>query len=131
MQNPGSLFAYVLFGCSCTLNKDTLEKKILHKLLFQNNNIFWSHFILSGFKYYVLTLKRIIAMDLLCTYMFLHCTYILKIQACNYSCNYVITSVITQLTHPLHFNLPLNLPIPRQLSLTLPSIAAKVFYNTT
>jgi len=26
-------------------------------------------------------------MDLLSTYMFLHCTYIFKIPACNYSCN--------------------------------------------
>ncbi len=52
-------------------------------------------------------------MHLLCTYMFLHCTYILK----NIS---VITFIITLLTHPLHLNPPLNLPIPPNLSLTSP-----------
>ncbi len=48
-------------------------------------------------------------MHLLCTYMFLHCTYILKNA-------FRITSTITLLTHPL----PLNLPIPPNLSQTLP-----------
>jgi len=46
-------------------------------------------------------------MDLLCTYMLLHCTYILKIPAYNYSI-YVITFVITQLALPLHLNSFLN-----------------------
>uniref|UniRef100_A0A672LFS7 Reverse transcriptase/retrotransposon-derived protein RNase H-like domain-containing protein n=1 Tax=Sinocyclocheilus grahami TaxID=75366 RepID=A0A672LFS7_SINGR len=46
----------------------------------------WTHFILSGFNF-VLTFKLIIWYNALIVYMFLHCTYILKIPACNYICN--------------------------------------------
>jgi len=52
-------------------NCDTFQYKCLI-----NRKFFQSHFILSGFKYCVLDG----AMDLLCADMFLHCTYILKIQ---------------------------------------------------
>uniref|UniRef100_A0A671QFY8 Solute carrier family 22 member 4-like n=2 Tax=Sinocyclocheilus TaxID=75365 RepID=A0A671QFY8_9TELE len=44
------------------------------------DDIFWSHFILSGLNYYLLTFKLIIWYNALIVYMFLHCTYILKIQ---------------------------------------------------
>ncbi len=54
-------------------------------------------------------------MHLLCTYMFLHCTYIFKntyvitsvINFCNYIYNYT-------LTHPLHLNQPTQTtkPVP-------------------
>ncbi len=36
----------------------------------------WSHFILDGLSYYVLTFKLIIWYNALIVYMFLYCTYI-------------------------------------------------------
>jgi len=56
--------------------------------------------------------------------MFLHCTYILKIPACNYICNYTADPSLTlkPTLKPTHT----TIPVPYHTS-----IAAKVIYNTT